>query len=362
MNSLLLCLLCAAPADAQPAPVTAAASAVRRSSAAAVGEEFDLVPIALERLKSKDAEERRRAAEELGALKDARGAAPLAAALADEAPGVRLAAARALGELKVPETAGRLSALLGKDPDVQTRAAAALSLGHIGGEPAEKALLTALKDAADDVALAAASALTTMRSSRAVEPLAAWLKSPSILRRRAAAGMLGVVGTSKSVSALTKALKDEESSVRLAAAVSLGSLGDPSAVPALKPLLMDTFSPVAVNTAIAMAKLGDRSGQGLGLAYLRHPQPMLRQQGAAIIANIGDAQYGLPAVENALAVESDELTRNILRDTVAQMRRRLGLPESDAPRPPRTESRTGAVPVKVKEVVPTPVAPTKPRR
>lgn len=101
-------------------------------------------------LASTDAEVRTRAAELIALVPGPEGLEPLLIATRDPVAKVRELSAAALWRFARPgatpaadEAVGILVALLGADPDPDTRSAAAQSLGRIGGSEARRALVAA---------------------------------------------------------------------------------------------------------------------------------------------------------------------------------------------------------------------------
>ncbi|UCG48955.1 MAG: HEAT repeat domain-containing protein, partial [Phycisphaerales bacterium] len=97
----------------------------------------------VQRLKSEDAGERRKAAERLGEMADAGGVEALVGALKDEEVGVRSAAARALGRIGDKRAIEPLVEAY-RDQEYESFVDAIWALGDIGGEKAERTLIEAL--------------------------------------------------------------------------------------------------------------------------------------------------------------------------------------------------------------------------
>ncbi len=99
----------------------------------------------IEQLLSDDASIAQKAAERLGLSRRAEAEEPLRVALLHEAPGVRAAAALALGALGAPSALDDLVNRLQTDDNSMVREAAAQSLGRIGNRSVENALETAAR-------------------------------------------------------------------------------------------------------------------------------------------------------------------------------------------------------------------------
>ena len=132
-----------------------------------------------------------------------------------------------------------LSALLqNTHADGESRAQAALALGHFGGPRAIQALVTALGDFDDRVRDAALGGVQTA-GAPAVGPLSAALNNP---RTGAyAAQALGGIGTPAAVAALSGVFSSPSTpaAVREGAIVGLGRSGNPSVIPLLVQALGD---------------------------------------------------------------------------------------------------------------------------
>lgn len=107
---------------------------------------------------------KRLAAAALGGM-EARSAVPLLTRLLrDRDPLVRRWAVAALGEIADPQAVGPLGELLRTDPDPGVRVEAAFRLGKFGGKAAEPALISARKDADENVRRLVEAALKELES------------------------------------------------------------------------------------------------------------------------------------------------------------------------------------------------------
>ena len=107
------------------------------------------------------------------------------------------------------------------------------------GPSAAGQLIRALRDRDRGVRIVAARALGELGDPRAVEPLIAALKDEDEDVRWFAAEALGELGDVRAVAPLIAALKDEDEDMRGYAARALGELGDPRGVKPLEGLLGD---------------------------------------------------------------------------------------------------------------------------
>lgn len=126
-----------------------------------------------------------------------------------------------------------------KSTDVDKRERAAIRLGKWQYSRAVKPLITALKDKAWQVRLAAAEALGKMPDAQAVEPLIALLKDDDRVKygaaqvRYAAAQALGRIRDPRAVDPLIDSFKNGDKKMSDTAAEALGQIANPSAIEVL---------------------------------------------------------------------------------------------------------------------------------
>lgn len=147
-------------------------------------------------LRSKSAEKRRDAANQLGALRSRGALRVLAEALSDRESSVREAAAFALGQISDPAATKLLIPLLA-DPEPEVRAASAFALGMIGDNKALQALSYATGDSAAEVRSSAIVGLGLMQDTAAVDEIIEALDDSSFDVRYDAVWALGQIGEPK---------------------------------------------------------------------------------------------------------------------------------------------------------------------
>jgi HEAT repeat protein len=255
---------------------------------------------------------RRGAVFALGKSGDPEALNQLVGALEDADPGVRDAAAYALGELAFGQHAGavwaragsRLQVLLGKDPDRRVRRSAAYAAGSCGAEAADarSSLVTALRDQEAMVRQNAAWALGRLGpevGDTELTSLAHTLQDQDAVVRRDAAVALGELGRPAARVALPALLgccrKETESPVRKAALDSLRKLvttEDKKLAPDLVRLLEQPQREVARAAALALGKIGGREARPavpILKTALHDEDPAVRELAAGALANIGEA-------------------------------------------------------------------------
>jgi HEAT repeat protein len=227
-------------------PGTAHESALTPVGEGAAGPEE--VPALLAALKQAESRARAEAADELGAIGPAAGAATpaLRTALKDPEALVRVSAAQALARIDAGDPAPvPLLADLLKDNAVKARKAAAYALGNLGADArdAVPALVQTLKDADPAVRWSAAESLGQVGAPAAagVPALMELLSDPQC--RAGAADSLGEIGAvaKEAIPALQELLKDADGGVRWTAALALLRIDPQAAKPAL-PMLVQRLS------------------------------------------------------------------------------------------------------------------------
>ncbi|MCX5772310.1 MAG: HEAT repeat domain-containing protein [Candidatus Hydrogenedentes bacterium] len=187
-------------------------------------------------LKDEDSDVRRRAAEVLGNLGDARGVVPnLCRQFGDEREGLRFMVARALGLLGDARAVEALLAQLeDKYEDCRILESVARALERLGYKPATaEARVTFLLAKRDWKQL-------VQKVPAAVETLIACLKDDKRWVRQSAAEALGVLGDERALEPLAVLQKDDYDDVREAVSEALGRLRHAENVVKLGPSLIES--------------------------------------------------------------------------------------------------------------------------
>jgi len=180
---------------------------------------------------------RRKAAEAMVNVRDARAAGPLCVALKDSDEDVRRYAAEALGKIGAPAVMPLLYTFLDREAELGKTGVAVL---RKMGEPVVGSLCDALKASDERVRRCAAVALGKIGDGRAVQALCDALKDAEDYVRLEAAEAVGNIGDAQAVEPLCEALKDRGWAFRYKAAEALGKIGDARAVEPLIAALKNT--------------------------------------------------------------------------------------------------------------------------
>jgi TonB family protein len=159
----------------------------------------------LTNLKSAEAEKRRAAADEIGALRNREAVPLLIAALADKEATVREAAAFALGQITDPRAVAPLTRAL-VDKDAEVRATIAFALGMIGERKSGQTLSELLEDPAAAVRAAAVTAMGLMQDEEGVDEIIDMLNDASLDVRYDAAWALGQFNEADAIDHLREAM------------------------------------------------------------------------------------------------------------------------------------------------------------
>lgn len=183
--------------------------------------------------------------------------------------------------------AARVAALTAalKDSDPGVRAAAAQALGRLDDKSAGNALAELLRDPDSEVQQQAIMALAELEDPRAVPGLEKLLSNSDADVRQQAAGRLGNLELTVAPAALLNALKDPNSDVRESAANSLGNIEDQKAVPALVPLLNDPDKGVQEATVNALHNIGGPLAMQALIGALKSRDPQVRRMAAEALGD-----------------------------------------------------------------------------
>jgi HEAT repeat protein len=216
------------------------------------------------RLHDHGAVRRARSAELLGLLGDHAPRAELERMLAtDRDPEVRIVAARALGEIGHPGSAGPLVDAVSGPRAVPLRIVAR-SLARLG-PAAAPVLVQAMSSIEASARAVAAEILGLGGAVTAVGVLASHAThDPDDDVRIRSARALGRIGVPSALAVLGRCVAvDEPQALRAVAARAIGEVGGPEAVRLLVPLLDDADHRVASNAARALSGLGPRAVETL---------------------------------------------------------------------------------------------------
>lgn len=310
----------AAKPAAKPAPKPAAPAAQPAAKPASQQDNFEA---AAAKLKSNDVSERRQGAEMIAQSRNAKGAPALMAALEDESPAVRQAAADALGLLTWREASPKLALLLAEDKDPAVRQQAAISLSYIMDQASGPALVKALKDSEPSVAYSALHTLSVLKYAPAEEQIAGLLGSKDANMRRGAIAALGNLKAAKSGAAIVSALSDEDRFVRTEAIKAIGNIPYEAGAPELVKLLDKEQQPaVRVEAALALSKMGRNDGLLTAYEFLRAPELSVRSQSLTVLASVGDSR-SLQLIEEMIAADPDSADKGMLEYARQRLQARL---------------------------------------
>ena len=278
------------------------------------------------RLADEAAENRRLAAEALGALRAASEAAALAAAASGDADNaVRREAVRALGSIGTEEAGQRLLELV-DDPELREHAVRAL--GRFAYRPAVAALIAVYDaDPGSDVARDALEALARIGAEEARGTFYHELGSDDSRRREFAAEGLGRLDDRTLADGLIRDfLREEDSRVQLAFCFALVRLGHPAFVDRIVLSLSDgRLRETARQYALELAR--DHLGELLG--YLEDPDREIRLELVSLLEQLGDPR-AIPALQD-LGETSDVGLADRARAAARVLQRREDVRPPDPP-------------------------------
>ena len=197
----------------------------------------------------------------LGEIHDSGSVPVLVKALRSENGRVRHAAMYALGEIRADAALGEIERLLHTDPDVPVRVAAARAIGEIGAESSVHALSGALDDGAAPVRYAAAAAFSELHDvHKAPEALVRAATGNDAKLRRIAARALTEIADPATINVFIGMLTSDDRELRLAGVHALREISSPRSVADLVRMLKDPDAEVrrAAAEVLGELKLDDR--------------------------------------------------------------------------------------------------------
>ena len=219
--------------------------------------------------------ERQAAAQALGEIGGIQFSGELRRVLRNDGdPGVRAAAARALGRMDDPLAVGPLLQAM-DGPDEEVRAGAVAALGQLDPLYLVSNFVLALYDASAGVRLEAARALMPSRSPAAVSALSACLADPDERVRVECARVLTAIGAAEAMPAFHAALQEPNlDELLVMAAEFLGNHGarqtEIDVIPALVGIVGRIDHPARPAAARALGRLGDLRAVPALTEALRH--------------------------------------------------------------------------------------------
>jgi HEAT repeat protein len=216
--------------------------------------------------------------------------------------------------------------------EVEERRDALMRLGNLKRPDASRAAAAALNDQIPAVRVAAAHAILSLPSAEAANLLFPLLKDKNEFVRREAAFALGESRSHAATTTLVDLmLHDKKASVRGAAAVALGKIGDASALPTLSQIVTGTASKkkkskafdeeFVVRSAVrALGQIGSRASVTTLITALQDETNSIetRREAATALGVIGDTS-ALPALQAAFAAHIDPYLAEAARDAIRQI-------------------------------------------
>lgn len=199
---------------------------------------------------------RRRAAANLGLLRQSAAIPTLLELLKDKNTNVRLAAIDALADIRCHQGLVALIPWLGDpEPAVAWRVQEALSRGGCDVGPQLIRFLSRTEDPRRQGG--AIQVLRWVNPEKAVDRLCAFARAGSPNLRREVARSLAAIGTERCAAALHVMLSDPSPEVRVAAVQGLGTPGRPASVGGLRAALADESRSVRFQAARSLVEMGD---------------------------------------------------------------------------------------------------------
>ena len=225
----------------------------------------------------------------------------LCQALTDHSPAVQAAAAQSLSLLK-SEAAGRVILPWTGHADIGVRIAAFRALRELRFPQAAPAALLALDDHDANVRREAVGVLGWLKQLDALPALARLASDdPDTDVRRAATGALGLASDAQVLPALRQALQDQAWQVREEAATTLGKVGHADAGAALVEALGDDYWQVRLRATRSLERLRYAPALDALIETLGHRISNLRKEAALASGELNERE----AIAPLLAAQDD---------------------------------------------------------
>jgi HEAT repeat protein len=226
-----------------------------------------------------------------------------------------------------------------KDPDLATRRAAVIALGHIGDVRAVPALVEAIAQEDRDLLGPAAGALARLGDARAFEPLVGLLGDDDLAVRHAAIGALNSIGHPDMAARMRTLLDAPDAHVRESAVKIAGYFGYRECAEGLIARCHDPDEPVRAAALEHVAYLDDPRVVPLLVEALDRDTPRARAAAVQALAHVSSAE--VLAVLRRASADADPWVRYFSVTSLGRQVDRASLPilqraaEHDAHQPVR---------------------------
>ncbi|MDR9749818.1 HEAT repeat domain-containing protein [Pseudomonas sp. SZMC_28357] len=262
-------------------------------------------------------EVRAEAARLLEAWEDEPVVAALCQALTDPSSAVQEAAAQSLSLLK-SAAAGQVILPWTAHAETTVRIAAFRALRELRFPGAAAAAVQALADNDAGVRREAVGVLGWLKQLDALPALATLASGdPDTDVRRAATGALGLASDAQVLPALRQALNDLAWQVREEAATTLGKVGHPDAGPALVEALTDDYWQVRLRATRSLGRLRYTPALDALIDTLGHRISNLRKEAALALGELND-RNAIPALQS-FQDDGDPEVRKAVRIALSQL-------------------------------------------
>jgi HEAT repeat protein len=226
----------------------------------------------------------------------------LVAKLKDRSESVRANCVMAIGYMKNPKTIPILRQMLSKDVK-PVKIAAIKAMGELKNKGPVESLLLVIKKVRDvDLIIESLNSLGKLRDRRVIPYIRELLTHSNNDIVFTTAKVLCILGDEEGIHFLEESINSTEPNIRAESALLLGDFGDSSHIPLLLKKLFDESSVVRIEVIRALGKIQAEKAVPLLKAALGDSIPEIRANAAEALGNIGDTSV----VENLCELLEDE--------------------------------------------------------
>lgn len=247
---------------------------------------------AVNKLKSKDVQERRAAISVIAQSNDSKANKYIIKALKDNEATVRMTAVDFLRKRKGPAVVDALCGVVAEDKNPQVRHSAVRALQNIKDPAAVPSLIKALEDEDNAVKYQVPIALGMLRAGDSVDKLNTLVNNneDKTMSVQVIKG-LSLIKDKRSVPFIEEALHDPEKKVKISAVRALAKMRNEDSIPKMKVLLGIRDDTVKLAAAESLSLMRNTGGLKVCLGLLNSSDKTIRKRAVVLLGAIGGKKH-----------------------------------------------------------------------